>query len=85
LVFKKDFTCKQECIRYIDSDYTGDLDKRQSITRYVFTLSQAPLSRRSTIYSTVAFSTIEVEYMSMTKVMKETIRVQGLLDNLEID
>jgi len=36
LVFKKDFTGKQECIRHIDSDYAGDLDKCQFITRYVF-------------------------------------------------
>ena len=26
-VFKKDFIGKQECIRYVDSDYAGDLDK----------------------------------------------------------
>ena len=36
LVFKKDFTGKQECIRYTDSDYVGDIDKRQIITGYVF-------------------------------------------------
>ena len=39
LVFKKDFTGKQECINYVDSNYTGDLDKRRSTTGYVFTLS----------------------------------------------
>jgi len=44
LVFKKDFTCKQECIGYVDFDYVGDLDKHWSITGYVFILSQAPVS-----------------------------------------
>jgi len=44
LVFKKDTTSNQECIGYVDSDYGGDLDKRQSTTRYVFTLSQALVS-----------------------------------------
>ena len=39
LIFKKDVTDKQECIRYVDSDYAGGLDKFRSITRYVFTLS----------------------------------------------
>jgi len=28
LIFNKDFTSKQECIGYADSDYAGDLDKR---------------------------------------------------------
>jgi len=44
VVFKKDVTGKQKCIRYVDSDYAGELDKRRSITGYVFTLSLAPVS-----------------------------------------
>ena len=43
LVFKKDIASKKENIRYVDSDYAGDLDKHRSITGYVFTLSQAPV------------------------------------------
>ena len=39
LVFEKDSTGKHECIRYVDSNYAGDLDKHRSTTRYVFTLS----------------------------------------------
>ena len=50
LIFKKDSTGKQECVRYVDSDYAGDLDKHRSTTRYVFILSQAPVSWHS-IYS----------------------------------
>ena len=49
LVFEKDSTGKQECVRYIDSDYAGDLDKRRSTTGYVFTLSQTPVSWRSIV------------------------------------
>ena len=56
LVFKKDVTGKQECIEYIDSDHAGDLDNRRSITGYVFTLSQAPVSWRSTLQSIVALA-----------------------------
>jgi len=44
LVFKKDFIGKQECIRYLDSDYAGDLDKRRFTMGYVFTLFQASVS-----------------------------------------
>ena len=47
LVFEKNSIGKQECIRYVDSDYAGDLDKHRSTTGYVFTLSQAPVSWRS--------------------------------------
>ena len=67
LVFKKDVTGKQECIGYIDSDYAGDLDKRRSTAGYVVTLSQAPVSWRSTLQSIFTFSTMEAKYMAMTE------------------
>ena len=36
LVFKKHSTGKQECIRYVNSDYIRDLDKRRFTKGYVF-------------------------------------------------
>ena len=84
MLFEKDSIGKQECIGYVDYDYAGDLDKRQSTTGYVFTLFQAPVSWRSILQSTVTLSTIETEYMAMTEVMKEAIWFQGLLDDLRL-
>ena len=49
-----------------------------------FTLSQAPVSWRSILQSTVALSTKEAEYMAMTEAMKEVIWLQGLLDDLGV-
>jgi len=85
LVFERDSTGKQECIGYVDSNYAGDLDKHRSTTGYMFTLSQAPVSWRSILQSTVALSTTEAEYMVMTEAMKEAIWLQGLLDDLGIE
>jgi len=59
LVFKKDSTSKQECIGYVNSDDAGDLDKHRSTKGYVFTLSQAPVSWRSILQSTILLSTTE--------------------------
>ena len=70
LIFKKDFTSKQECIGYVDFDHAGDLDKRRCIMRYGFTLFQALASWRSTLQSTVALSTTKAEYMAIIEVMK---------------
>ena len=44
LIIEKNDKVKQECIRYVDSNYDGDLDKHRSTTGYVFTLSQAPVN-----------------------------------------
>ena len=43
------------------------------------------MSWRSILQSTVILSTIKAEYMVMKEAMKETIWLQGLLDDLEID
>ena len=73
LVFKKDSTGKQECIRYVDFDYAGDLDKRRSMMGYMFTLAQAPVTWQSTLQSTVTLSTMETEHVAMIEAMKEAI------------
>ena len=51
----------------------------------VFTLSQAPISWRSTLQSTITLSTMEAEYMVRTEALKDTIWLQGLFDGLKID
>ena len=62
---------KQEYVRYIDSDYAGDLDKHQFTTGYVFRLSRAPVSWSSILQSIVTLSTTDDEYMTMMETMKE--------------
>ena len=66
----------------MDSDFTGDLDKRKSTTGYVFTLAGATVSWVSKLQTVVALSTTEVEYMAATQVCKEVIWIQRLLEEL---
>ena len=54
---------------------------RQPVT---FTLSRAPVSWKSTLQSTVALSNTEVEYMTLIEVVKETILLGGLLDEMGV-
>ena len=82
LVFQRDHTCDQHVISFIDSYCVGDLNKRWSTTDYVFSLEEAPVSWKSTLQSTVVLSTIEAEYMTLTKAVKEAIWLGGLLDEL---
>ena len=50
----------------------------------MFTLSGAPISWKSILQSTIALSTTEAEYMALTEVVKETIWLGGLLDELGV-
>jgi len=52
---------------------------------YVFILSQAPVSWRCTLQTTVALSMTEVEYIALTEAIKEAIWLQGLMDDSGIE
>ena len=62
-------------VGYTDSDYGGDLIKRRSLTCYIFTLYGCAISWKATLQPTVALSTTEAEYMSLT----EGIKVYGCM------
>ena len=57
----------------LDISIRGDLDKRRSLTGYVFTIGGCAISWKATLYSIVALSTTEAEYMAVTEACKETI------------
>ena len=82
LLFKKD--CDQQCIRYCDSNFARDLDKRRSTTGYVFTLGGGSISWRLILQSTIALSTTEEEYMAATDAVKEAIWFKDLLRYLGV-
>lgn len=71
-------------VEYVDSNYVGDLDKCRSTTCFLFTLAGGLVSWRSTLQSTVALSTTEMEYMAVTEAIKEAIWLQGLIDDLGV-
>ncbi|KAF3666694.1 hypothetical protein FXO37_10397 [Capsicum annuum] len=72
-------------IGYVDSNFAGDLDKRRSLTGYVFTIGGCAISWKATLQTTVALSTTEAEYMSITEACKEVIWLTGLFGELSKD
>lgn len=57
--------------RYVDVDYAGDLDKRRSITGYVFTLACGAISWMSKLQETIALSITEAEYIAASDASEE--------------
>ncbi|XP_070021838.1 secreted RxLR effector protein 161-like [Nicotiana sylvestris] len=72
----------ESVVSYVDSDYAGDLDKRRSLTCYVFILSGSVISWKATLHSVVTLSTREIEYMALTEAVKEAFWIQGLVIDL---
>ncbi|KAG8472490.1 hypothetical protein CXB51_034176 [Gossypium anomalum] len=72
-------------IGYVDADFTRDLDRRRSLTGYVFTIRGCAISWKATLQTTVALSTTEAEYMAITEACKEAIWLKGLFSELNED
>jgi hypothetical protein len=60
-------------VGYVDSYYAGDLDKRRSLTGYVFTIGGCDVSWKAYLQATVALFTTEAEYMAISEACKEAI------------
>jgi hypothetical protein len=82
LVYDRGNGVSSSVIGYVDSDYVSDLDKRRSLTGFVFTLSGCAISWKVTLQSTVALSTIEAEYMASAEAVKEAMWLRGLVNDL---
>lgn len=57
---------------YCDADFAGDEDERKSTTGYVFLLNGGAITWNSRKQPTVALSTTEAEYMSLTAAVQES-------------
>ncbi|KAF2286284.1 hypothetical protein GH714_013270 [Hevea brasiliensis] len=58
-------------VGYVDSNFARDLDKRRSLTGYLFTLSGTAISWKATLQATITLSTIKAEYMALVEAVKE--------------
>ena len=58
------------------------IDKRRSLTGYVFTIGGCAVSWKASLQSTVALSTTEAEYMAISEACKEPTWLRGLYTEL---
>ncbi|CAA7054408.1 unnamed protein product [Microthlaspi erraticum] len=74
----KEFSIEGFC----DSDYATDIDKRRSVTGFIFQVWGNTISWRSNLQSVVALSTTEAEYMALTSAVREAIWLKGICEEL---
>ena len=71
-------------IAYVDADYGGCKDTRRSTSGYVFLMAGGAVSWSSKRQSTVALSTIEAEYVAMTRCAQQMTWMQSWLSEASI-
>ena len=72
-------------IAYTNADYGGCCDTRRSTSGYVFTMAGGPVTWSSKRQATVALSTVEAEYMAMSRCAQQMVWTQSWLEEVDID
>ena len=70
-------------IGYSDADWAGDLDDRHSTSGNLFLIAGGAVSWLSKKQSTVALSTAEAEYMSLSSASQEAVWLRKLLADFD--
>ena len=67
---------------YVDSDYSGDLDKRRLLIGYLFKLNGCTINWKASLQSFVALSTTKAKYTAAADTIKEAIWLRGMVTDL---
>jgi len=70
---------------YVDADWAGSIHDRRSFTGYAFNMNEGCVSWESRKQRTVALSSTEAEYMSLSEGTKEAVYLKRLLRELGTD
>jgi hypothetical protein len=70
---------------FVDADYGGCRDTRRSTSGYVVLMAGGAVSWSSKRQTTVALSTVEAEYVAMSRCAQQVVWMQSWLDEVEIE
>jgi len=82
LCFSRD--CDQSALLegFTDADYAADLDKRRSLSSYIFHLYDNVVSWKVALQPVVALSTTESEYISVGEAVKKAVWLKRIVGEL---
>ncbi|XP_038885927.1 secreted RxLR effector protein 161-like [Benincasa hispida] len=84
VLYRQNEPSNDEVYGYVNADYAGDLDKRHSLSGYVFLLGNNLISWKATLQHVVALSTIEAEFIALSEVVKEKSAVSQQTKHIDI-
>lgn len=82
LVYGKSGIKSEGISGFVDSDFAGDLDRRRSLTGYLYMLDGCLINWKASLQYVVALSTTEAEYTAAAEAVKEALWMKGLIAEL---
>jgi hypothetical protein len=69
---------------FVDADYGGCRDTRRLTSGYVFLMAGAPVTWSSKRQTTIALSTVEAEYIAMSRCAQQMVWMHNWLSEVEV-
>eukprot|EP00961_Rhodomonas_salina_P222549 3009630-Rhodomonas_salina.1 len=69
------------CVGWVNSDFAADPETRSSVTGYILSLNNGPVSWKSKRQDCVTLSLAEAEYVAVSMCPQEVVYVRALLDS----
>ena len=85
IIYDRNNNTSASVIGYVDSEFTGDLDRIRSLIVYVFTFATCAISWKATLQSKAVLSATEAKYMAATEAVNEAIWLTGLVGDLGLE
>jgi Reverse transcriptase (RNA-dependent DNA polymerase) len=83
LTYSRDFDLSPAA--YVDADFGGCKDTRRSTSGYVVLMAGGPVSWSSKRQTTVALSTVEAEYVAMSRCAQQVVWMHSWLSEVDIE
>ena len=83
LTYSRDFDISP--VAFVDADYGGCKDTRRSTSGYVFTMAGGAVTWSSKRQATVALSTVEAEYVAMSRCAQQMAWTHSWLNEIGVD
>src|ERR1700678_1005050 len=82
LIYSRDYDISPHA--FVDADYGGCKDTRRSTSGYVFMMAGGAVAWSSKRQATVALSTVEAEYVAMSRCTQQMVWMHSWLDEVQI-
>lgn len=70
---------------FVDADYGGCRDTRRSTSGFVFMMAGGPVTWSSKRQATVALSTVEAEYVAMSRCAQQMVWIHSWLNEVQVE
>ncbi|KAF5393028.1 hypothetical protein D9757_001100 [Collybiopsis confluens] len=84
IIYRPGTISRIKLIGYVDADWAGDKSTRKSMSGYIFLVNGSPVAWSSKRQDSIALSSTEAEFISMSRGVQQALWMRSWLDEVEL-